>query len=122
MDILSDIKALAVAKGEQVQAWKEEQGVIKADYDELTAAVYALSIGDLDKEIIKLTSLSGAEMPNEVKESLLSAVKSTEETISAVTSLGAKTFQNTDIVYCRTLPVSGTSLSNVFEGCHNLFF
>ena len=122
MDVLSDIKALAVAKGEQVQAWKEEQGVIKADYDELTAAVSALSVGDLDKEIIKLTSLSGAEMPDEVKKNLLSAVKSTEEAISAVTSLGAKTFQNTDIVYCRTLPVSGTSLSSAFEGCHNLFF
>ena len=122
MDVLSDIKALAVAKGEQVQAWKEEQGVIKADYNELTAAVSALSIGDLDKEIIKLTNLSGAEMPDEVKENLLSAVKSTEETISAVTSLGAKTFQDADIVYCHTLPVSGTSLSGVFEGCHNLFF
>ena len=122
MDVLSDIKALAVAKGEQVQAWKEEQGVIKADYNELTAAVSALSIGDLDKEIIKLTNLSRAEMPDEVKENLLSAVKSTEETISAVTSLGAKTFQDADIVYCRTLPVSGTSLSSVFSGCHNLFF
>ena len=121
MDVLSDIKALAVAKGEQVQAWKEEQGVIKTDYDELTAAVSVLSIGDLDKEIVKLTSLSGAEMPDEVKENLLGAVKSTEETISAVTSLGAKTFQDTDIVYCRALPVSGTDMQYCFSGCSFLY-
>ena len=121
MDILSDIKALAVAKGEQVQAWKEKQGVIKTDYDELIAAVSALSVGDLDKEIIKLTSLSGAEMPDEVKESLLSAVKSTEEAISVVTSLGAATLQGSDIVYCRTLPVTGTSLSHCFAKCAHLY-
>lgn len=121
MAVLKDvIDRLAAAKAAQVNAWKEAQGVNKVDYDELTEAVSSLSRGTLDNELSNLSSTEGAEPTDEFKEYLLAAVKNTAKTLAAVETIGFKSFNESDIVYCLT-KACGANVSYAFNSCTWLY-
>lgn len=121
MAVLKDVMdRLAAAKAAQVNAWTEAQGVIKVDYDELTAAVDGLSRGELDKELVNLTATEGAEPDDTFKQYLLDAVKNTETTLSAAETITSGLFKDTDIIYCKTKPCA-TTVNNAFNGCSWLY-
>ncbi len=114
------IDRLAKAKAEQVDAWTEAQGVRKVNYDELTESVNALSRGVLDSELINLSSTEGAEPSDEFKQYLLDAVKNTATTLASVDTIGSRSFDNSDIVYCPT-KACGSSVDYAFNECSWLY-
>lgn len=121
MAVLKDvIDRLAAAKAAQVNVWQEAQGVQKVDYDELTAAVSSLSRGTLDNELSNLSSTDGAEPTDDFKEYLLAAVKDTAKKLAAVETIGFKSFNESDIVYCPTKACS-TDVQYAFNSCTWLY-
>lgn len=121
MAVLKDvIDRLAAAKAAQVNAWKEAQGVNKVDYDELTETVSSLSRGTLDNELSNLSSTEGAEPADEFNEYLLAAVKNTAKTLAAVETIGFKSFNESDIVYCPTKACSA-DMQYAFNSCSWLY-
>ena len=121
MAVLKDtIAKLANAKAEQVQAWKDTQGMELADYEALTTAVNNLQRGELDNEMSNLEATEGAEPPAEFKEKLLAAVKDTEEILNGVETIKNNSFKGTNIVYCKSKATGGSSVES-FKGCSWLY-
>ena len=121
MAVLKDtIAKLANAKAEQVQVWKDTQGMELADYGALTTAVNNLQRGELDNELSNLEATEGAEPPAEFKEKLLAAVKDTEEILNGVETIKNSSFKGTNIVYCKPKATGGSSVDS-FSGCSWLY-
>lgn len=121
MAVLKDtIAKLANAKAEQVQAWKDTQGMELADYGALTTAVNDLQRGELDNELSNLEATEGAEPPAEFKEKLLAAVKDTEEILNGVETIRSNSFKDINIIYCKPKATGGSSV-NSFQGCAWLY-
>lgn len=121
MAVLKDtIAKLANAKAEQVQAWKDTQGMELADYGALTTAVNNLQRGELDNELSNLEATEGAEPPAEFKENLLAAVKDTEEILNGVETIKNSSFKGTNIVYCKPKATGGSSVES-FKDCSWLY-
>ncbi len=120
MDVLTSIKNLATSKANQVSAWKRITGNLYSAYDSFVQALTNYNIGKLDVKIAELSSLEGAELPNEVKAIILNSIKNTASTISSVTTIGVSTFEGSSIVYLPTLEVSGETVTACCKNCSML--
>lgn len=120
MDILTEIKRLAEFKAGQVSSWKEVSGTSLVDYEDLVQAVDSYKTGDLDAEIVILSVLAGAEMPDEVKALLLESFKTTSLTIKSKEEIVSSTFEGANIVYLPTMKVGSENVSKCCKYCSML--
>ncbi len=122
MGVLTEIKKLADCKSEQYKKWKDATSINKADYAELIDTVKNYNVGDLDTVIIGLSALEGAEMPDAVKEQLLSYIKTSNSLLVSVDTLTSSLFSRSNIVYCKSLSIGSTDMSRCFYECNLLYF
>lgn len=121
MDVLTVLTELAEAKGGQVTAWNEAQGVSVADYDALIDSVNANGRGECDKALAALSALGDDSIPDVVKTTLLEAIKRNKSTLDGIDVLGAETLKNSDVVYIDSMKCD-RNIQNSLKGSALLTF
>ena len=121
MDVLTVLTSLAEAKGEQISAWNEAQGVSVADYDALIDSVNANERGECDKAMAALSALGDDSIPDVVKIKLLDAVRKNKATVDGIEVLKPEALKNSDVIYIDAIKC-GTDIHDALKGSALLTF
>lgn len=121
MDVLTVLTALAEAKGGQVSAWNNAQGVSVADYDTLIESVNANERGECDKALAALSALGEDSMPDVAKTKLLDAIRNNKSTVDGISELYPEALKDSSVVYLGAMKCRG-DLRDAMKNCALLTF